>query len=128
LRQRFDLCLRELQLQRNVGLHAAHPDRAAPKPQVRPNPERDVSKEKILGIAIVGGLLVVLILTTVPLKQHTAEVCMTFNGRSHCATATGTTREEALRSATSTACAPISSGVTETIACDRTPPTSVTWQ
>lgn len=87
-----------------------------------------MSKEKILGLVIGLGLLAVLILTTVPLNQHSVEVCMDYNGRTNCATATGTSEEEALRSATTTACAPITGGVTQTIQCQNTPPAKVTWK
>jgi hypothetical protein len=52
---------------------------------------------------------------------------MEFKGMASCATAAGRTEEVALRSATTTACATISSGVTDSIACDQTPPKKVTW-
>ena len=84
-------------------------------------------KEVLLGVVIVVTLFGVLIYSTLQLRQHTVEVCMSYKGRSNCSTATGTNRDEALRSATSTACGPISFGVTETIGCSRTPPARVTW-
>jgi hypothetical protein len=55
------------------------------------------------------------------------EVCMEFNGRTNCRTASGSTQEFALRTATSNACAEIASGVTDSIGCERTPPKKVTW-
>ncbi len=51
---------------------------------------------------------------------------MEFNGRTNCATASGTTEQEAIRTATDTACAIISFGMTESIQCSRVKPLSVT--
>ncbi len=77
----------------------------------------------IVVIAIVFGLLVYF---SMNLNQHTFEVCMEFNGRTNCATASGTTEQEAIRTATDTACAIISFGMTESIQCSRVKPLSVT--
>lgn len=51
------------------------------------------------------------------------EVCLRFDARSVCATATGKTESEGLRTAIDTACGQLTSGVTETLRCSRTPPT-----
>jgi len=77
----------------------------------------------LFGLAVLGAL----VYSTLGLRQVSCEVCMTFNGRTQCAKASGTTREEAQRTATDTACAPISGGMTESIQCSNTPPDSVTW-
>jgi hypothetical protein len=79
-------------------------------------------------IAIVFGLVVLaaLIYSSLNLRQVSCEVCMEFNGQTQCSTAAGTSQEEAQRTATDTACAPITGGMTESIACSNTPPKSVT--
>lgn len=84
--------------------------------------------KKPVGLAIlfVGAVLVALVYSSMDLRQHTYEVCIEFKGRTNCAVASGTTREEAIRTATDTACATISGGMTESIQCSRTPPISVT--
>jgi hypothetical protein len=41
--------------------------------------------------------------------------------------ASGTTREQAVRTATDNACALIASGMTESMACTSAPPVSVKW-
>ena len=84
---------------------------------------------KVTLVSILFGLTVLgtLVWSTLGLRHVTCEVCMTFNGRTQCAKASGTTREEAQRTATDTACAPISSGMTESIQCSNTTPDSVTW-
>lgn len=55
------------------------------------------------------------------------QVCITFQGRQACRTASASTRELALRTATENACAVISSGVTDSGQCRNTPPDSVHW-
>lgn len=52
-------------------------------------------------------------------------VCVEFRGNSSCRTVQGATREEAQRSAMNNACALIASGVTDSIACERSQPTKL---
>ena len=51
------------------------------------------------------------------------DVCITYEGRSQCRTVDGDSRQEALMAATTNVCAFLSNGVTDTMACARTPPT-----
>jgi len=51
------------------------------------------------------------------------EVCITYNGHAQCRTVDGLTEEEARMAATTNVCAFLSSGVTDSMACSRTPPT-----
>jgi hypothetical protein len=53
---------------------------------------------------------------------------MQYDGRTSCRTAAGSTRDFALRTATSNACAEIASGVTDTIKCEHAEPVRVTWK
>jgi hypothetical protein len=78
-------------------------------------------------IAILFGLLVlgVLIYSSMNLQQYSCEVCVTYQGQTNCSTAAGTSAEEATRTASDVACAPISNGMTESIQCSNTPPDSV---
>ncbi|HBY63642.1 MAG TPA: hypothetical protein DEH78_27770 [Solibacterales bacterium] len=83
---------------------------------------------KKLWVIIAGGALAflgALVYFSMGLRQHKAEVCITFNGRQSCRVAAGTTPEEAVRTASDNACALIASGVTETMACGRTKPDSI---
>ncbi|MCB1019845.1 MAG: hypothetical protein H6509_14100 [Bryobacterales bacterium] len=86
-----------------------------------------MSKAAIVSILFLLAFVGLVVYSTMDLRQETCEVCMTFNGQTQCATASGTTREEAQRTATDTACAPISGGMTESIQCSNTAPDSVTW-
>lgn len=76
-----------------------------------------------LGTAVFFGYV---IYSSMGLDQFRCEVCMEFRGQTACATAAGTTPQEAQRTATDTACAQISSGVTDSIACSQSVPKSVT--
>ncbi len=81
----------------------------------------------ILVFVLTSGFFWFLVKGTLDQQKFRAEVCMDFQGRSNCAVAVGPTEDQALRTATQTACATISSGMTESMACDRTPPKSVRW-
>jgi hypothetical protein len=86
-----------------------------------------VKKAALIGIVFLLIVAGALYYSTVSLAQHRVEVCMEFKGMTSCRTAAGSTKEFALRTATSNACAEISSGVTDSIACDQSTPTKVTW-
>ena len=77
----------------------------------------------LFAVAVLGAI----VYSSMGLRKYTSEVCMEFQGRTNCAVASGTTEEEAVRTATDTACATISAGMTESIQCSRTPPLSVKW-
>jgi hypothetical protein len=81
----------------------------------------------ILAIAFAAAVLAVLIFTTIGISKFRCEVCMTFNGRTACRTAGASSEAQALRTATENACAQIASGVTDSMACENTPPGSVKW-
>jgi hypothetical protein len=86
-----------------------------------------VSKTTVVSILFLLAVFGALVYSTLDLQGYSCEVCITFNGRQNCARASGTSREEAQRTATDTACAPITGGMSETIACSNTPPDSVNW-
>ena len=50
------------------------------------------------------------------------EVCLEFRGRDVCRAVDGTTEHDTRMAATTNACAFVASGVTESMACERTPP------
>lgn len=85
-----------------------------------------MKKPVLLGVLFVIVVLAVLIYSTLNLAKHRVEVCLTFHGSPSCRTASGTTEEFARRTATTNACAQVSSGVTDSIACENTPPDKVT--
>lgn len=78
-------------------------------------------------VVAIGFLLLlgVLLYSTLSLSKVTVEVCIEFRGRTNCGTAAGTTEEEAIRTATTNACALIASGMTDSMACARGTPVSI---
>ena len=86
-----------------------------------------MSKAALVSILFGAGILGLIVSSTLDLKQYSCEVCVTFQGRTNCARASGKTEEEAQRTAQDTACATISGGMTESIQCSNTPPDSVRW-
>ena len=88
-----------------------------------------MAKKGIL-FAVIGVVLAIvyIVYSLTSLAQVSCEVCMEFGGRTQCRTASGVDREEAERTATDNACAFLSSGMAEGIACTNTPPSKVTCQ
>ena len=80
-----------------------------------------------LGILFLAAFLGIVIYSTIGSGRIRCEVCITYQGRNACRTASARTRELALRTATENACALISSGVTDSNQCHNTPPDSVHW-
>ncbi|MCS7026482.1 MAG: hypothetical protein NZV14_16920 [Bryobacteraceae bacterium] len=83
---------------------------------------------KRTGLWIAAGALAFLALLfyfTLGMRRSRVEVCMEFHGRRACRTASAETPEKARRAAIDNACALIASGVTDSIACQNTPPLSV---
>lgn len=78
-------------------------------------------------IVIVGGVVFfgVMLYSTFQQTQKEYEVCVTFRERSHCATARGSTAEEAVHSAKDIDCGLITNGRDEVMACNDVQPTSV---
>ena len=81
----------------------------------------------ITAALIVIAILVALVYMSMNQSQYKVKVCITFDARQNCGTAAAATREQALVAATRMACATISSGVTDSIACSRTKPDSEDW-
>jgi hypothetical protein len=86
-----------------------------------------VNKTVLLAIVFVVGVLIVLVYTTMGNARYRCEVCISFQNRTACRTAAAATDAQALRTATENTCAQIASGVTDSMACENTPPQSVKW-
>ncbi len=85
------------------------------------------AKTGIVIVATIIGLAVLVFWSSMGLTAYRVEVCMAYEGRSACRTASGADKESALRTASDNACAQISSGMTDSMACGRSVPTSVKW-
>jgi hypothetical protein len=86
--------------------------------------ERGVSRVGIIGFALLVGVVGFVVLSSMQIGATTCEVCMEFQGRSKCRTVGAKTTDEARRGAVDNACAFISGGVTDRMACSREIPVS----
>lgn len=86
-----------------------------------------MKKPVLVGVVVFIAILAFIVYSTFSSSRKRVKVCMSFNGRTECRTAAGTTRDFALRSAITNACALIASGVTDTVNCEQSQPVSVTW-
>ncbi len=78
-------------------------------------------------IVTVGGVAFFVILIYLSMRQtrQQYEVCMTFKGATHCATASGSNYDEAVRSAQEIDCQMLANGRDETMVCMGSQPGSV---
>jgi hypothetical protein len=79
----------------------------------------------LVGVGFVA-LIGFIIYSATGLAQVSCEVCVEFHGKTSCQPAAGTSQDEAVKTAESIACTELASGRTENIACERTPPKSIT--
>jgi hypothetical protein len=79
----------------------------------------------VLGLIALALFMLFVVYNSLQVSDVRCEVCITYAGRSQCRTVDGNSREEALMAATNNVCAFLSSGVTDTMACARTPPSKV---
>ena len=90
-----------------------------------------MDKSRIGLTAAVAGFVALalgtIVYSSLGIHEVSVEICVTFRGRTSCGEAAAANREDALRHAATNACASISGGVTDSIACSRTPPDSIRW-
>jgi hypothetical protein len=87
-----------------------------------------MKKPVLVGVLLFAVLIALIAYSSLGTAAKRVEVCMQFDGRTACRTAAGATKDFAERTATSNACAQISSGVTDTINCEHAEPVRVTWK
>ena len=78
-------------------------------------------------VVLVVGLLALIVYSSMGLALVTGEICFTFNGRTECRKASGTTRQEAIRTAAEMACSAMATGMTQRINCTQSVPTRTSW-
>jgi hypothetical protein len=74
----------------------------------------------LAGLTTIIGIVVY---TSLHVGGVRCEVCIDFQGRSACRAVDGATDQDALAAARTNTCAQLASGVTDTMACERTVPT-----
>jgi hypothetical protein len=86
-----------------------------------------VKKTTWLGILFAVVVLGYLVISSFQRQPYRCQICITFKGRRDCGTGAAQSESDAVRTATTIACAQISGGVTESNQCENTPPDSVKW-
>ena len=76
------------------------------------------------GLVLFGGLAAMLVYGTVQMSEHSCEICVSYKGRDKCRTVAASTVAEARQAAIMNACAFVSAGIRDSMACQRTPITS----
>jgi hypothetical protein len=79
--------------------------------------------KKLIPVVMIGVLAIIglIVYSSMNLSSHRVEVCIDFQGRQACRTASGETRENAIRTAASNACSFLASGMTDSMACEHAP-------
>ena len=72
-----------------------------------------------------GGIIALVIASSLSVGQVRCEVCIEYRGNRACRAVDGENEMQARTSAINNACALLASGVTDTMACERTPPSSL---
>jgi hypothetical protein len=72
-----------------------------------------------------AGTIAVVVVSSLTIGSVRCEVCIEFRGRRECRAVDGNDEAEARAAAVTNACALLASGVTDTVACQNTPPTDV---
>jgi len=82
-------------------------------------PVKSTSWLALVALLAIGGYVVYSSLTIGGVR---CEVCIDFGGRHACRAVDGDTEQDALAAARTNTCALLASGVTDSMACGRTPP------
>lgn len=77
-----------------------------------------------VALAVLAVLIGVIVWSSLDQGGVHCEVCITYRGREACRAVDGGTEEDARRGAVTNTCAFLASGVTESMACERTAPSS----
>jgi hypothetical protein len=78
-----------------------------------------------LAAVVLVGLVVIVVVSSLQVADVRCEVCMSFGGHEACRSVDAATEAEARHGAHANACALLASGVTDTMACERTEESSV---
>jgi hypothetical protein len=80
-----------------------------------------------IGVVFAALVLGYIMVSSFSRPKFRCRVCMAFNGRVDCRTASAESRENALRTAITNACAELAAGRSETSQCENTTPESINW-
>jgi hypothetical protein len=78
----------------------------------------------VITLAFLLPVAAVVIYSSFHVSDFECQACLSFDGRTACGTVTAKTDEEGRRAAIDNACGQLASGVTDTLRCSRTRPTT----
>ncbi len=81
-----------------------------------------MKKGTLVTLLLALGFAALLLYSTLSAQQVECSACVTFNGKTNCATASAEDEAAATKQAVTTACGTISAGMDESIRCANTPP------
>lgn len=81
-----------------------------------------MKKGTLIMLLLAIGFAGLLLYSTLSAQQVECSACVTFNGKTNCATASAEDEAAATRQAVTTACGTLSAGMDESIRCSNTPP------
>jgi hypothetical protein len=84
-----------------------------------PTARRHPWRNALVTLAVLVPVIGYVVYSSFHVGDVECEVCITFEGRDACRTVAAKTEEEGLRGAVNNACALLSSGVTDTLRCER---------
>jgi hypothetical protein len=87
------------------------------------NPKRRRHTSTLAALFVLVPVIAFVLYSSMHVAEFECEVCIAFGGQELCRTVTGQTREEGVRTGTNNACALLSSGMTDSMRCERTVPT-----
>ena len=87
-------------------------------------PKRHPWRNTIVTLAVLLPVAAVVVYNSFQVSDYECTVCITFFGREACRSVNAKTEKEGVAAAIDNACALLASGVTETMRCQRTTPTS----
>lgn len=79
-------------------------------------------KTTVAALVLLPPIIGLVIYNSFQVSDYQCTVCIEFEGQSMCRTVTGQTEAEGVQSATTNVCALLTSGMTNSIHCSRTPP------
>lgn len=85
-----------------------------------------VQRTSWVTLAVLVAIIAIVVGSSLQTGAVRCEVCIDFHGRSACRAVDGPDEKEARMAAVTNACAFLASGVTDTVACQGTPPRSLT--
>lgn len=86
-------------------------------------PKRRRHSSTIAAVAVLVPMIGLILYASMDVAEFECDVCMGFDGHEICRTVTGKTEQEGVRTGVNNACALLTSGMTNTMRCERGQPT-----